>query len=168
MGMFWRRAVASAWIAGAGVLPRHAVAGQVELDRIVMRVGTRVITQSDVRQAAALKLVDDVSSDAAVQAELEARCLILDEISRGTPLPPTSESQLASRRADWERRVGGAAAVPGLLSKTGMSESSLQAWLRDDLRIQAYLNRQFSTVPDGDRPKAKLDWINRLRQRAKK
>jgi len=163
MSMSWRCGVIVAWIAGVGVVPSQA---QVELDRIVVRVGSRVITHSDVRQATALKLVDDVSSEAAVQRGLEDRCLILEEISRGTPLPPSSESDLATRRAAWERTVGGPAAVASLLAKAGMSEASLQTWLRDDLRIQAYLNRQFSTFPAAERPRAMSDWLSRLRQRA--
>jgi hypothetical protein len=36
---------------------------QVELDRIVSRVNGRMITESDVRRARVLKLVDDTGSD---------------------------------------------------------------------------------------------------------
>jgi hypothetical protein len=164
MRTVWRLGVIAAWIVAAGGGPGHA---QVELDRVVVRVGTRVITHSDLRQAMLLKLCDDVSAEAVVQRCLEDRWLILGEIERSAPLPPASESDLASRRAVWERRVGGAAAVPGLLSKAGMGESALQAWLRDDLRIQSYLDRQFEAVPPADRARATSEWINRLRQRAR-
>jgi hypothetical protein len=159
----WRLGVLAAWIAGTGVIPVQA---QVELDRIVIRVGSKVITRSDLRQATLLKLVDDPSSDAAVQRCLEERWLILAEVDRGAPLPPTSESALASRRAAWEQSVGGPSAVAGLLAKARMSEGTLQAWLRDDLRIQAYLNRQFETLTPAERGRATSEWLGRLRQRA--
>jgi hypothetical protein len=47
-----------------------------------------------------------------------------------------------------------------------MSEEDLQSWLRDDLRIRAYLRRQFGMLPEADRARATSEWIARLRQRA--
>ena len=160
----WRLVLAAALVIGVCV---GVVRAQVELDRILARVGARVITRSDVQQAQQLRLVDDVSSEAAVQRRLEERWLVLEEIRRGAPLSPGNDNDLAARRADWERKVGGKAAAAALLEKASMSEAALLAWLRDDLRIEAYLARQFATVPAADRPKASDDWLNRLRQRAK-
>jgi hypothetical protein len=54
----------------------------------------------------------------------------------------------------------------GLLKDTGVSDSALQTWMRDDTRIQAYVKRQFSGVPESERPRATTDWMLRLRQRA--
>ena len=159
-----RLVVATALVTGVAA---GAVQAQVELDRILARVGARVITKSDVQQAQQLRLVDDVSSEAAVQRCLEERWLVLEEVRRGAPLSPGSENDLAARRADWERRVGGKAAATALLEKASMSEAALLAWLRDDLRVEAYLARQFATVPAADRPKASADWLDRLRQRSK-
>jgi hypothetical protein len=164
MGKAWRLVLAAALVFGVCV---GVVRAQVELDRILARVGARVITKSDVHQAQQLKLVDDVSSEAAVQRALEERWLVLEEIRRGPPLSPGSDDTLAARRADWERKVGGKAAAAELLAKSSMSEAALEGWLRDDLRIEAYLARQFATVPASDRPKASTDWLNRLRQRAR-
>ena len=56
--------------------------------------------------------------------------------------------------------------VAGQLARHGMSDADIQTWLRDDLRIRAYLKRQFGMLPDGDRDRATDDWLNRLRQRA--
>ena len=164
MAIVWRRVLAAALAIGFGV---GVVRAQVELDRILSRVGARVITKSDVQQAQQLKLVDDVSSEAAVQRGLEERWLVLEEMRRGAPLSPGSDNDLAARRADWERKVGGKAAAAALLEKASMSETALLAWLRDDLRIEAYLARQFATVPAAERAKASTDWLNRLRQRAR-
>jgi hypothetical protein len=139
---------------------------QTELDRIVSKVNNRIITQSDIRQARQLKLVDDPSSDDSTQKCLEDRLLILSEIARSTPLPASPVSDLSARREQWERSVGGMSAVSGLLAQVAMSETALQTWLRDDVRIQMHLTRQFGGVPDADRAKATADWIARLRQRA--
>ena len=166
----YRVLIAAGLLAGAAGLA-YASAGpagpQVELDRIVARVGGRVITHSDVRQAMLLKLVDDVSTEAAAKRCLEDRWLVLEEMKRGAPLPPGSESEFASHRAAWEQRVGGPSAVPGLLAKASMSETALQAWLRDDLRIRAYVGRRFGDLPEADRARANTDWIGQLRLRAR-
>src|SRR5262245_9794586 len=137
---------------------------QAELDRIVARVNNRIITQSDVRQARMLRLVEDTTSDDATQRCLENRMLILSEIARAAPLAPNTDAARAAQRAEWERQLGGSPA--DLLSKAAMSEQALDLWLRDDVRIQAHLKRQFGDVSDPDRAKATADWVARLRQRA--
>jgi hypothetical protein len=142
-----------------------APAAQIELDRILGEVNSRIITETDVRHARALQLVDDVSSEASVRRALEERILVLGEITRSAPVVVT-EADLAARRTAWETRVGGADHARALLAGAGMSDATLQTWLRDDARIQAYLKRQFGVVPDADRSRATSDWLLRLRQRA--
>jgi len=137
---------------------------QVELDRIVSRVNGRMITESDVRRARALKLVDDTGSDQAAQHALEDRFLILAELGRGAAVPPPSDADVAAHRAAWASSLGGD--VASAISRAGMSENDLQAWLRDDLRIRAYLARQFGGLSDADRSRATGEWLARLRQRA--
>jgi len=142
-----------------------APAAQVELDRILGEVNSRIITETDVRQARALQLVDDVSSEASARRALEERILVLGEITRSAPVVVT-DADLEGRRTAWETRVGGADRARAMLAGAGMSEAALQTWLRDDARIQAYLKRQFGVVPDADRSRATSDWLLRLRQRA--
>lgn len=156
-------AAATAVIIGLGM---PALAAQVELDRILTRVNGRAITQSDVRQARALGLVDDVSSDAAAQRALEDRVLILTEMNRAAPVAPPSDEEIAARRQAWSARLGAGANVDALLARNGMSPDDLQTWLKDDLRIRAYLARQFGAIPEAERTKATTDWLTRLRQRA--
>jgi hypothetical protein len=139
---------------------------QVELDRIVSRVGDRIVTQSDIRQARLLKLVDDTASDEATQRALETRLLILHELDRAAPPPPPSAADFDARRAEWSASVGGDGQVPGLLRQGGMNEPDLDSWLREDLRIRAYLRRQFGMLGDVERSRAMSDWLGRLRQRA--
>jgi hypothetical protein len=138
-----------------------SAAPQIELDRILSRAGGRIITQSDVRQARALGLVDDTSSDDTVRRALEDRWLILNEIGRAAPLAAASDAELAARRGEWEARRG-VARSPGM----SMPESDLQAWMRDDLRIRAFLQRQFGSLPAGQRERVQEEWLARLRARA--
>jgi hypothetical protein len=137
----------------------------IELDRILGEVNNRIITSSDVRQARVLHLVPDVSSDETVRRALEERLLILGEISRGAPVAVT-DVEVAARRAAWEARAGGRDRAAALAADAGMSEPALQTWMRDDARIQAYLQHQFGAMPDPQRPRATTDWLLRLRQRA--
>ena len=155
---------AIACAAGLLAVPRMAQA-QVEVDRVVSRVSGRVITLSDVRQASMLHLVGDTSSDDAVLRALENRLLILDELSRAAPLPPATDEDLGARRSEWLAALGGADAG-ALRVRAGMGEADLSAWMRDDVRINAYLRRQFGMLTGPEREKATADWVARLRQRA--
>jgi hypothetical protein len=169
MSIFKRRVVRMVLVPVLGALGVPALvaaaasttAAQVELDRILSRAGGRIVTQSDVRQARALGLVDDTSSDEAVRRALEDRWLILNEIGRAAPLVPVSEAELAARRGEWEAGGGaGRASVPMI------GEADLETWLRDDLRIRAFLLRQFGGLPEGERARAQQEWMARLRARA--
>lgn len=140
-------------------------APQTELDRIVARVNTSIITQSDVHQARVLALVEDASSDETVERALEDRLLILREMAHAAPVI-VADADVAARRAAWEPRLGGAARATAALAAAGMSDGALQVWMRDDARIQAYLKGQFGTLPDAERARTMAEWITRLRQRA--
>jgi hypothetical protein len=147
---------ACAAMLAAGAVPARA---QASLDRLLSRVNGVAITASDVSQARTLKLVADTSSDEACQRELENRILVLGEVSRGAALDSIDDAAVAEHRRSWEASLG--APADQLMSRADMSERALQAWLRDDLRIRAFLQRQF-----GGRPGAVSDWIARLRERA--
>ena len=147
-------------------LPVALSAQGVELDHVLARVNGRLVTASDVRQARMLRLVDDDSSDAAIQHALEDRWLILGEMSRREPVLPPSAQAIADRRAARVARLGGAAAVPKLLADAGMSDKAYESWLADDLRIEGFLAVQFGSTAEADRAKAQTDWLARLRQRA--
>jgi len=139
---------------------------QTELDRIVSRVSNRIITAADVREARLLRLVADPSSDDSTRKALEDRILILADLARLPPLPAIVEADLTARRAEWESALGGGSKAADLLRQTAMSETTLQLWLRDDVRIRLHLERQFGSLPEPDRASATAEWISRLRQRA--
>jgi hypothetical protein len=92
--------------------------------------------------------------------------LILTELNRAAPVAPPSDEEIAARRQAWSAYLGAGANVDALLARNGMSSDDLQTWLKDDLRIRAYLARQFGAIPDAERTKATNDWLVRLRQRA--
>lgn len=154
--------VAFAILAGGG----SGLGAQVELDRVVSRVAGRAITTLDIRQARSMRLVSDVSSDGAVQRQLENRLLAMAEVSRAVASVNVADSAVASRRADWERDVGGAEAARRLMTEHEMTDADLAAWFRDDLRVAQLIDRQFSGLPPADRSRATGDWYQRLRQRA--
>jgi hypothetical protein len=154
------------WLLAAPAFAPVALHAQTELDRIVTKINNRIITRGDIRQARLLQLVDDPSSDETTRRALENRILILGDLSRSSGLPPTTSDELRARQKQWEARVGGSGRVAALLGEAGMTEKGLDAWFSDDLRINAYLQRQFGTLPETERSRATEDWLARLRQRA--
>lgn len=116
----------------------------VLLDRTLALVGGQPITLSDVRAAMALGLVDDArDSIAAATARLVDRELILREVQRYAP-PTPEASQVEAMLDEIRKHVG--APLPAVLETYGFTESRLRAWVRDDLRTQAYLAQRFASA----------------------
>jgi len=117
---------------------------QVRIDAILKYVNDDFVSLLDVRQARLLKLVDLSGSptDNDVAMRIVERRLELADIARTAPKPVTPQA-LQQRHADWEASVGGAAKVPDLLRQAGMSEQDLDNWLRDDVRLQMYVDDVF-------------------------
>lgn len=140
-----------------------AAAAQAEIDRLIVKVNGAVLMTSDIRQARALKLVADTSSDAAVQRALENRLLMVAEVNRlSTAAIP--DDQVADRRRQWQSSVGGDADAQ--LQRHGMSSAALDAWFRDDLRVDAYVKQTFGDQADPAKARAAAAWVDRLRARA--
>jgi hypothetical protein len=117
------------------------------IERTMAIVGGQVITLSDVRTAMALGLVD-ADSAAAVEtaaARLVDRLLILREVQRYLP-PEPAEAQVDDALAGVRQRSGSADRFAAALSAGGFNEARLRSWLRDDLRIAAYLGQRFAAV----------------------
>ena len=139
-----------------------AASAQELLERTVAIVGGSAITLSDVRTAIALGLVD--TDDVAVGTEaLVQRTLILREVERYAP-PEPEASEVEARLTQIRARVGGDQ-LETVLATGGFTESRLRAWVRDDLRIAAYLNQRFAA--DGPERRQSLieDWVADLRRR---
>jgi hypothetical protein len=136
------------------------------LDRIVAVVDGAPITQSDVAAAMQLGRVargpgDPVS--AAVDALVERR-LMLEEVDRYAP-PDPPEAEIIRRVEEIRVRAGDRFAA--VLADVGLTEAQLRREVRDDLRIDAYLQQRFGTTqPSEERAQMIRDWVAGLRRRA--
>ena len=118
------------------------------LDRTLALVGGQPITLSDARAAMALGLVAaDRSADPipGVTVRLVDRELILREVQRYAPAPP-SESAVEARLDEIQKGMTDAAALTRVLEMHGFTAARLRAWIRDDLRTQAYLAQRFASA----------------------
>ena len=130
---------------------RLPVPGEVQqelLDRTLALVGGQPITLSDARAAMALGLVAaNRSADPIpdVTARLVDRELILREVQRYAPAPP-SETAVEARLDEIQKGMADAAAMTRVLDMYGFTAARLRAWVRDDLRTQAYLAQRFASA----------------------
>lgn len=136
-----------------------AASAQTVLDEVVLRFGGEIVTRLDIRQARLLKLVQVPNeTDEAYVDAIANRRLMLSDMRRNPPPEPPAEA-VEDRLRRWAAQVGG---DPGaLLSRAGMSEAGLRAWLKDDLRLEAYIADRF-----GGRQGEVAGWVATLRQRA--
>jgi hypothetical protein len=141
-------------------------AQQVELDRTLERIYNSVVMTSDVRQVRLLKLAEaGADTDAAAQATIENRLLILRELSRGE-VPEPAADRITERREAWRRTWPASTDLAALMARAGMSPQALDGWFRDELRIEAYLAGRFPQTADSRRAERIAAWINDLRRRA--
>jgi hypothetical protein len=135
------------------------------IERTLAIVAGQAITLSDVQTAQTLGLVP-ASSDVAVVADrLIERALMLREAERYAPLEP-EQAEIDRLLADITKRVSKTELDRALLVG-GFTESRLRAWVRDDLRIAAYLNQRFAAAGAAGQTRADLiaDWVADLRRR---
>jgi hypothetical protein len=125
------------------------------IERTLALVGGQPITLSDARAAVALRLLDDqqrLDNIASLTAALVDRELVLREVQRYAP-PPPSDAAVDAHAEEIRMRFANAAAFNSALELYGFSEARLRAWIRDDLRTEAYLAQRFasaSTPTDGE------------------
>jgi hypothetical protein len=117
------------------------------IERTVAIVGGAVITLSDVRTALALGLVDASGPDAEriATTRLVERWLVLHEVARFAP-PEPSPAAIDARLAALVARIGSREALAAVLARGGFTFERLAAWIRDDLRIAAYLDQRFAAA----------------------
>jgi hypothetical protein len=133
------------------------------VDRTLAIVGGRPITLSDARTTLALRLIEGADVDSAVVQRLVDRELMLREIERYDPPEPEAaliEAGVAAARAV----AGGEEGLQRVLRTGGFAEGRLRAWIRDDLRIDAYLQQRFAL--DERREDLIADWVIDLRRRS--
>lgn len=130
-------------------------AQDIVVDRMLAVVNGDVVTQSDVRAARRLQLVPFAASmtDDALVTQLIERRLMLAEVARYAPAEPTLV-QVTARRRTWASALPVGTDVAGTLASVGMREATLMAWLRDDLRLAAYLDQRFTAAAQPTREQA--------------
>lgn len=138
-------AVAALALVAAGV--QRVAAQEMLIERTVAIVGGAVITLSDVRTAVALRLVD-VGGPQPLEMSakrLVERWLMLHEVDRFSPPEPSAADVQARLRA-VAARAPSPAALADILAQGGFTEARLSQWVRDDLRIAAYLDQRFAVA----------------------
>ena len=138
--------VCLALLAALLLAPRGA-GGEI-IDRILAVVGDRIITLSDVRAALQFRLVPaDVSTDpvdAALQRLIDRR-LVLAEVERYAQ-PDPAAAAVDAALADVRARFTEEEAWDAALARSALSAEGLRGFLRDSLRIEAYLAQRFASI----------------------
>jgi len=138
------------------------------IDRIMAVIAGQPITLSDVNAAIAFGIVPAPPSGEADPAgyalnRLIERALVLTEVERYQP-PEPDKSEIESRLAGMKERAG--ASFAQTLKATGVTEDGLRRYIRDDLRIQTYMNQRFGALDPGTRAQLMADWLTGLRRRS--
>jgi hypothetical protein len=119
-----------------------SASAQQLLDRVLARIGTEAITQTDVQALVEFGLIDATSptDPAAVRQAIE-RQLSLREVARFPPSESPAavvEQQVAAMKA----RVGDR--LEAVMRANGVDEARLLALARDALRIRQYVDQRFA------------------------
>ena len=150
----WLLVTGSSGVLGTRTEPNQepVTRNQELVDRTLALVGGQPITLSDARGAVALGLIEAGASIGDATAALIRRELILREVQRYAPGAPT-DSAVEARFDQVRKRFSDPAAMGRVLEAHGFTEARLRAWVRDDLRTEAYLAQRFasaSTPTDAD------------------
>jgi len=122
------------------------------IERTLAIVGGQPITMGDVQAASTLGLSEALgagTSAAEVTSRLIDRALIMREVLRYSP-PEPADAAVDARMKEIASKIG--TALPQTLETLGFTEARLRAWLKDDLRSQAYLAQRFAAVGSATDP----------------
>lgn len=146
IGCRWLIAVVS-----VGMMTGVAQAEEV-IDRVLAIVSGDLITLTDVMAARDLGLVPVTPAADPIRDVLPRlidRELILAEVDRYSPPEPGVEALDAAMRVA-RGRFASEQAFQSTLARSGITENHLRETLRQDLRIQAYLDQRFAVAPFTD------------------
>ena len=120
------------------------------IDRILAVVDGAIIMQSDVAVAVRLSMVPAAPGADPIPAALDAlieRRLILEEVDRYAP-PDPADADIDRRVSEIRTRTG--ARFDTVLLESGLSVEQLRRQVRDDLRIESYLQQRFGAMQPSD------------------
>jgi hypothetical protein len=126
---------------------RPAVLAADVIDRILAIVSGGLILQSDVRAAIGLGLVEAPAEGDRTQVVLDRlieRRLMLIEVDRYGP-PEPHPKEIISALSEVDKRVGSGERMDAILRESGFTVDQLRIFVRDDLRIRAYLQQRFGS-----------------------
>jgi hypothetical protein len=116
------------------------------IDRILAVVDGAIITQSDAAAAIRLGLVAGPADPlSGVVDRLIERRLMLREVDRYAP-PDPAEADVDRTVTEIRTRAGTPAQFDAILVQTGFGVDQLRRHVRDDLRIESYLQQRFGAV----------------------
>ena len=118
------------------------------IDRILATVGGALILQSDAVAAARLGFVELPAQGDRLQFTLDRlieRRLMLIEVDRYAP-PEPPRPVLDERMQQIDQRIGSGERLDAILRETGFTVEQLRLYVRDDLRIEAYVQQRFGTA----------------------
>lgn len=137
------------------------------IERVVAVVGGDIILQSDVTAARELALVDLEGGGDAERRTLNGlinRALMLNEVNRYAPPEPTDAS-VDTALAQVRARAASPSAFQTTLARLGLEERHLREILRQNLRLQAYLDQRFPATSAARQRQLIDDWLTGLRRR---
>ncbi len=140
----------SATVATLLMLTTFAAEGRQELiERTLALVAGQVVTLTDVQGALALGLLGNVDPGAIENAteQLIERVLMLREIQNYAPPEPPPVA-IVDREEQVRARFPSPDAFLRALDRSGFTEARLHAWVRNDLRIAAYLDGRFAAAEE--------------------
>jgi hypothetical protein len=118
------------------------------IDRILATVGGALILQSDAVAAARLGFVELPAQGDRLQFTLDRlieRRLMLIEVDRYAP-PEPPRPLLDERMQQIDQRIGSGERLDAILRETGYTVEQLRLYVRDDLRIEGYVQQRFGTA----------------------
>ena len=122
--------------------------GAEVLDRVLAIVAGDLILLTDVRAAREFGFVtvEGTDADAQALARMIDRALILAEVERFAPPEPEAAS-VDNGVALVRARFSSPQAFADALAQVGIEERHLREYVRQDLRMTAYLDQRFTPVP---------------------
>ena len=118
------------------------------IDRILAVVSGGLILQSDVNAALKLGLVEVPAEGDRIQGTLDRlieRRLMLIEVDRYGP-PEPSRADVDAAMGEIDKRIASGVQLDAILRESGFTVDQMRLYVRDDLRIRAYLQQRFGSA----------------------